>query len=156
MVYVVGLVENEILKQLWFVDGACYAAGLDVYEQVFARIYNAVHKAEQVTFMQSRELARLIKIDPLERNVLQIQGMGEIQSPNKVFQSLVGQKPTENFQVLAILHESKYQQTLNSDPSLKNEMDRLHIQSTPAQILDPNNKAKIFNIHVVQYEANHA
>ena len=95
-------------------------------------------------------------IDPIERTVLQIQGMGELQNPNKVFQSLIGQKPTENFQMFAILHESKYQQTLNSDPSLKNEMDRLHIQSTPAQILDPNNKTKIFNVHVIQYEANHA
>ncbi len=156
MVYVIGSVKDKVLKQLWFVDGACYAASRDVYEQVFARIYGAVRGAKHVTFTKSREFARVVKIDPLERTVLRVRAMWEIQHPSKAFQDLLGQKPTKNFRMLAILRESKYQQILSSDPNLEPELDRLSIQRTPAQVLDPNNKAKLLDVRFVEYEANHA
>jgi NgoPII restriction endonuclease len=141
---------------LWFVDGACYAANRDVYEKVFARIHGAVSETKHVTFMKSREFARVIKIDPLERTVLRVRAMWEIQHPNKAFQDLLGQKSTKNFQMLAILPESKYQQILSSDPKLEIELDRLGIQRIPTQVLDPNNRANILNVRFIQYEANHA
>jgi hypothetical protein len=58
--------------------------------------------------------------------------------------------------MLAILRESKYQQILRSDPTLELELDRLGIQRTSEQVLDPNNKAKLLDVRFVQYEANHA
>jgi hypothetical protein len=156
LVYVVGSVINQLLKQLWFVDGACYAANRDVYEQVFIRVSRALHQAEHVEFMQSRELARVIHVDPLERTVLRVRGMWEIQHPNVAFKDLTIPTPNENFRMLAILRESKYQQILRSDPTLELELDRLGIQRTSEQVLDPNNKAKLLDVRFVQYEANHA
>jgi NgoPII restriction endonuclease len=156
MVYVIGSVKGKTLKQLWFVDGACYAANRDVYEQVFARIHGAVRETKHITFMKSREFARVIKIDPLERTVLRVRAMWEIQHPNKTFQNLINQTSTKNFQMLAILRESKYQQILRSNPKLELELDRLGIQRVHAQVLDPNNKAKLLDVRFVQYEANHA
>ncbi len=156
LVYVIGSVVNQLLKQLWFVDGACYAANRDVYEQVFARVSRALHQAEHVKFMQSRELARIINVDPLERTVLRVRGMWEIQHPNVAFKDLIIPTPNENFWMLAILRESKFQQILGSDPNLEPELDRLGIQRTSAQVLDPNNKAKLLDVRFVQYEANHA
>ena len=160
-IYVIGFVPKvgkalKTLKQLWFVDGACYAASRDVYEQPFTRISDSLHKAENVTFDEkSTELGRAIKVDPLERTILRVRGMWEIQHPNKAFRDLIGQQSTENFQMLAVVRESKYQQILNSDQNLETTIERLGIQVTTAQVLDPNNKAKLLNVRVVQYEANH-
>ena len=157
-IYVIGFVQKKsrALKQLWFVDGACYAASRDVYEQVFTRISDSLHKAENVTFDEkSTELGRAIKVDPLERTILRVRGMWEIQHPNKAFRDLIGQQSTENFQMLAVVRESKYQQILNSDQNLETAIERLGIQVATAQVLDPNNKAKLLNVRVVRYEANH-
>ncbi len=158
MVYVIGFMKKKdtVLKQLWFVDGACYAASRDVYEQVFARIHDAVHEAEHITFINSRELARVINVDPLERTVLRVRGMWEIQHPNVAFKDLTIPTSNENFRMMAVLRESKYQQILSFDPTLEPELDRLGIQRTSAQVLDPNNKAKLLDVRFVQYEANHA
>ena len=156
MVYIIGSVSSHFLKQLWFVDGSCYAANRDVYEKVFSRISNALHKAEHITFMRSKELGRAISVDPLERTVLRLRGMWEIQHPNVAFKDLILENSGQNFQMLAVLRESKYQEILSADKNLESEIERLGIQATCAQVLDPNNKAKLLNVRVVQYEASHA
>ena len=156
MVYIIGSVSSHFLKQLWFVDGSCYAANRDVYEKVFSRISNALHKAEHITFMRSKELGRAISVDPLERTVLRLRGMWEIQHPNVAFKDSILENSGQNFQMLAVLRESKYEQILGSNRNLETEIEGLGIQVTSAKVLDPNNKAKLLNVRVVQYEASHA
>jgi hypothetical protein len=155
MSYVIGSVTNNLLKQLWFVDGACYAANPDVYEQVFSRISNAIQRAEHVNFRQSNELGRAVNVDPLERTTLRVRGMWEIQHPNVAFKDLIPKHSSSSFRMLAVLRESKYQQIIAADSSLERDLNRLGIQIAFAQVLDPNNKARLLDVRLVRYEVDH-
>ncbi len=69
LIYVMAVVKSSRIQEIWFVDGACYAANREVYESVFTRVKTSVHAGDGLEVRDS-ELGRIINVDPLSRTKL--------------------------------------------------------------------------------------
>ena len=107
MLYVVGVVKNNNLLSLWFVYGDCYAAEEDVYKRIKDKISSGVKEIQDIEFLETNELGRVNKVDPLGITCLRIRGMWHIENPSKVFDYLPTSK-AQKFSLNALMTEEKY------------------------------------------------
>jgi hypothetical protein len=113
IVYAIGITTNdnkkEILKRLWLIYGDCYAASTDYYERIRSQIATGIKAIPDVEFSKTTELGKVKKVDPLGITDLRIRGMWNINNPAIVFNYInTGYDPQTNFQIIAIMKESKY------------------------------------------------
>src|SRR3989344_7082463 len=108
LIYVVGAVNNSILKNLWFIYGDCYAANKEIYEKIKNKISSGVNDIPDVEFSITNELGRINKVDPLGITDLRIRGMWGIKNPTKVFDYVVHLDTAANFLFNAIILKDKY------------------------------------------------
>ncbi len=64
MLYVVGVVQNSMLRHLAMVYGLDYCASENCYRGLKTRIAQGVNAIEGVEFAQTRELGRINRVDP--------------------------------------------------------------------------------------------
>ena len=113
IVYVIGATSadktKQTMKRLWLIYGDCYAASKEYYERIRDQIATGINAIPDVEFSKTRELGRVNKVDPLGITYLRIRGMWGINNPSIVFDYInTGYDPQTNFQIIAIMKESKY------------------------------------------------
>ncbi|UNU25255.1 NgoPII family restriction endonuclease [Microcoleus vaginatus] len=113
IVYAIGATSadktKQTLKRLWLIYGDCYAASKEYYERIRDQIATGINAIPDVEFSKTRELGRVNKVDPLGITYLRIRGMWGINNPAIVFDYInTGYDPQTNFQIIAIMKESKY------------------------------------------------
>jgi hypothetical protein len=113
ILYAIGATSDddtkEKLKTLWLIYGDCYAASQEYYERIRTQIVSGINAIPDVEFSETRELGRVNKVDPLSTTSLRIRAMWLINHPSSVFDYLnTGYDPKKNFQIIAIMKESKY------------------------------------------------
>ncbi len=75
IIYAVGVINKETIKQLCFVYGEDYAATREIYENLRAQIKKGVLEIPDIEFAETRELGRVNRIDPLGITYLRMRGM---------------------------------------------------------------------------------
>lgn len=139
LIFAVGVVKNEEIKQLCFVYGEDYAASREIYERIRTQIKNGVLEIPDIEFAETNELGRVNRVDPLGITYLRLRGMWHIENPFRVFRYAYEFDATKAFNFLAIINFEKYE----SFP----KTDRNKIESEPGiditfrEIKDPNNPA---------------
>jgi len=150
MVYVIGCVKKDSLKSLWIVYGDCYAANNETYEKIRDRIEKGIREIKTVEFSDTKELARLNKIDPLGITNLRVRGMWEIENPRKVFKYLDAPN-NGKFEFCCIMSEEKY--------NLFSVEDRLQIENIKSEgfrhekvkIKNPNNSTNLIDARFITF-----
>ena len=144
MIYAIGNVVEEKLRMLWFLDGACYCAEQEVYMKVKNIIHDGVRAIDGVEFENTKELAKVKKIDALGITNLRVRGMWSIKHPMKVFTSLVdGYDNTSNLQIYCLLLKEKYELLPNDDKErLKKYLNNNTLTIEEVKVKNPNNPAK--------------
>lgn len=133
LIFAVGVVKGESIKQLCFVYGDDYAASKEIYERIRAQIKNGVLEIPDIEFAETNELGRVNHVDPLGITYLRLRGMWHIENPFKVFNYVYTFDKSKDFNFFAIIGEDKYL-------SLP-EVDRQAIERIPEiSILDKNIK----------------
>lgn len=151
IIYVVGAIQQDNLKALWFVYGDCYAASKDIYERIKNKISEGVNSLPDVEFSETKELGRVNKVDPLGITYLRIRGMWGIDNPLHVFDYVTNIERDNELTVNAIMLTEKY----NSFP----ESDRQSIESialdsfsiSDIDIKSPNNPARLLSAKLIKF-----
>ena len=108
IIYAVGVVNKSNLTRLFFVYGIDYAASASTYERIKTKISEGINAIRNVEFADTKELARVNRVDPLGITYLRIRGMWGIDNPTRVFSKVLKSKSTAKFNFTAIINSAKY------------------------------------------------
>lgn len=153
IIYCVGTVNSEKLKNICFVYGIDYCANDSVYSQIKTKIKDGVESIDNVEFASTKELGKVNRIDPLGITYLRVRGMWGIENPWKVFNYVYTKNNQNKFNFMAIINKEKY----NSF----SEVDRLKIDNLTTtiekfelkeiRIKNPNNPANLIDAYLLTY-----
>lgn len=151
IIYIIGAMQQNKLKALWFVYGNCYAANKNIYERIKTKISDGVNSLSNVEFSETKELGRVNKVDPLGITYLRIRGMWGIDNPLYVFNHITNIESEKELTVNAIMLTEKY----NSFPSA----DRQNVENISSEnfiiknieIKSPNNPAQLLNAKLIKF-----
>lgn len=150
IIYAVGVVDNEEIKQLCFVYGTEFAASREVYERIRNKIKEGVLEISDIEFSAStNELGRVNRVDPLGITYLRIRGMWHIENPIKLFRYIYSGDRNARFQFVAIIEKKKFESFPKSDQNLI--LDNKGIIVTNTQIYDPDNPAKMKDVYLITF-----
>jgi len=107
IIYIVGHVLKEKIRILIMVYGDCFAAKPDFYERTIENITKEI-KSLELNLTNTKELARLNKIDPLQLTDLRVRGMFQVTSPLNYFSEFITINPKSSFSVFTIMRSTKF------------------------------------------------
>ncbi len=153
ILYVIGTMNGNALKSLWFVYGDCYAANKDVYERIRSTISSGLHELSDIGFSETKELGRVNKVDPLGITYLRIRGMWHIENPQRVFE-YISQISSGSFAFTlnALMLRRKYDSFPERDRRALEliQIDGFSIRDV--KIKSPNNPAKMLEAKHVSFQ----
>ena len=151
IIYVVGAMQQDKLKALWFVYGDCYAANKDIYERIKNKISEGVNSLPDVEFSETKELGRVNKVDPLGITYLRIRGMWGIDNPIHVFDYITNIERDDEFTVNTIMLTEKYNSFPESDIRIIENVSDNNFTITDVEIKAPNNPARLLNAKLIKF-----
>lgn len=110
IIYIIGHVSKTgQLRSLWFVYGDLYAAQKSVYEKIYESVKDAI-TSQGLELSETKEIARVNKVDPLGITHLRVRGMWGIQNPAVVFGELVNNHSSCHGELTmhALMRKEKY------------------------------------------------
>jgi hypothetical protein len=151
IIYIVGVVKNNILSNLCMVYGMDYAASEEVYTRIKDVISTGVNSIPGVEFAETNELGRVNRVDPLGVTYLRVRGMWGIDNPMKVFNYIYQRNDNREFNFMALINEEKYD-TLKYTEELEElvgQVDGLRIEEV--EIRDPDNPAQLRSAKLITF-----
>ena len=152
LVYVVGVAPDSRLQGLWFVYGDCYAADQRVYEKIKQNIITGISHSPNIQLAETKELARVNKVDPLGITYLRVRGMWGIDNPISVFDYL-NLKTDSSFFSHLIMKKTKFESFPLQDRTdlinLSQTVEQFNIQDM--KISDPNNPALTIEAKILSF-----
>lgn len=107
IIYIVGIVNNGLLKSLCMVYGLDYCASKECYESLLNRIKDGVVSIPDVDFCSTKEIAHINKVDPLKITYMRVRGMWGIENPWHVFDYVYERDNDAEFNFMCIINEDK-------------------------------------------------
>lgn len=153
IIYTIGCVEKKQLKLLWLIYGNCYVAEKETYQRLKRTIANGITEITDVEFSETKELGRVNKVDPMGITYLRIRGMWGIENPLNVYNYIdIGYDASANFQMIAIIPESKY---LDFPMASREELEKISkagFKIASEKIKSPGNPDELVPAKVVKYK----
>lgn len=153
IIYVVGVVNSQIMSSLCFVYGEDYAGEAEIYERVKTAIKNGILEINDIEFAETKELGKVRKVDPLGITDLRIRGMWHIENPLKTFNYVYIPEENKQFNFMAIINTEKYKSFPDEDrknlENLENEVENFKIEDV--EIKNPNNPAKLKKVKLITF-----
>lgn len=153
IIYAVGVAPKRMnrLKALWFVYGYCYAAKRDIYQRIADKISNGISEISDVELVETNELAKVKKVDPLGITDLRVRGMWHIENPIKVFQDVAHINGDCNFTVNTLLLTDKYNSFPEKDRKKLESLQNTNFKIKDIEIKSPNNPAQLLKAKLISY-----
>lgn len=151
IIYIIGIIRSEKIKQLIFIYGIDYAASNEVYDKIKTVISKGIKEIEGVEFTETKELGKVKKVDPLGITDLRIRGMWHISNPLKVYNYIYKIEETEKLNFVAIINEEKFNSFPEEDKlKVKKLKDELKIEVIETSIKNPDNPAKLKKVKLIK------
>lgn len=150
MIYVVGVVKDKVLKNIFFVYGDLYCDSPEIYENVENVIREGIESLEGVELAETKELGRINKVDHLEISDLRIRGMWLIKSPFIHFNYLTEEIDDYAFKLVALIPEDKYNEFENVE-EFEEFCESNGVSIADEEIEDPQNPADFINAKIITY-----
>ena len=151
IIYIVGAMQQDKLKALWFVYGDCYAASKDIYERIKNKISEGVNSLPDVEFSETKELGRVNKVDPLGITYLRIRGMWGIDNPLHVFEYITNIERDSDLTINAIMLTEKYNSFPESDRQAIENIALDNFTISDVEIKSPNNPARLLGAKLIKF-----
>ena len=151
IIYVIGAMQQNKLKAIWFVYGDCYAASKNIYERIKTKISDGVNSLPDVEFSETKELGRVNKVDPLGITYLRIRGMWGIDNPLHVFDYITNIESESDLTVNAIMLTEKYNSFPSTDKRAIEEISSENFLMQDIEIKSPNNPAQLLNAKLIKF-----
>lgn len=149
MIYVVGVVNGNILKHLSMVYGLDYCANDSCYNRVKSTIKNGVESIPGVVFAETNELGRINKVDPLGITYMRVRGMWGIENPWSVFDYVYKRDIAKKFTFMCIINDEKWKTFDNIE--LITNLNVSGFSITNIKVKNPDNPAKLVSAKLVTY-----
>ena len=149
LIYVIGAMQQNRLKAIWFIYGDCYAANKDIYERIKNKISSGINSLSDVEFSETKELGRVNKVDPLGITYLRIRGMWGVDNPLNVFNYVTTIEQEKDLTVNAIMLEKKYKSFPKEDREELENSSKLTINDI--EIKSPNNPANLLKAKLIKF-----
>ena len=105
--YVVRCLDKkQVIKSLWFLYGNVYCAKPDVYLKIKDKITDSIEDLD-IELSDTKEIAKIKKVDPLGITDLRVRGMWGIKHPSKVF-SYVTERCSNPY-IKALMSKDKFE-----------------------------------------------
>jgi hypothetical protein len=143
IIYIVGVVKNNVLTNLCMVYGMDYAASEEVYIRIKDVISTGVQSIPGVEFAKTKELGRVNKVDPLGITYFRVRGMWGIENPIKVFSYVYHMDDKKSFNFMAVINNEKYntlEYTKELEELVKQERG---LRMEDVEIRNPDNPAQL-------------
>lgn len=149
LIFAVGVVKKDEIKQLCFVYGEDYAASHEIYERIRTQIKNGILEIPDIEFAETNEIGRVNRVDPLGITYLRLRGMWHIENPFRVFKYAYKFNTEKSFNFLAIINIEKYESFSEADRNkIENEAG---ISIKFSEIKDPDNPATMKKVVVITF-----
>lgn len=149
--YVIGNAEKKIIKYLFFIQGTCYAAKKEVYNNIHEPLkkeIDSIIKSKGLEQANTVELGKVKKADPLGITDLRIRGMWHIQNPLKVYSEFC-KLGENNFSLFVLMRKDKYDSFPREDLKRLENAKQMDIRNI--KIKDPNNPAKLVDAKLIYF-----
>ena len=143
--YVIGYTTDVSLKYLWIVYGDCFAASSEVYERIRRTISEGVNCIPGVEFTDSKEIAKVKKVDPLGITDLRIRGMWHIENPHTIFHYLNCTVPGARFQLIVLMRKSKFDTFPDKDREALRNLKIRNYEIREVRFKNPDNPAQLID-----------
>lgn len=152
IIYVVGVLKRKELTHLCMIYGMDYCASVKCYDELLSEMQNAVKIFRGVTFPDTRELARIKKIDPTGATYIKVYGMWHISNPWSFFKEVYRPNPDARFNFMCIINEEKFSQLGNGGKVFAWAEICPNLSIEPVRIKNPDNPAQKRNAWLIRYE----
>ena len=149
IIYVVGVVRQNILANLCFVYGLDYCASDECYSRIKRTIKEGVESIQGIEFSKTHELAKIHKVDPLGITYLRVRGMWGIVNPWSVFSYVCSRNAKKKFNFMCLINEEKWKTFDNT--SLLTNLSKTGFSITDVRIKNPDNPAALKNAKLIQF-----
>ena len=152
MIYVVGVVEDDTLKQLSMVYGVDYCAKDECYGRIQKTIKTGIENIPDVEFAETRELGRVNKVDPLGITYMRVRGMWGIENPWRAFDYIYEMDSNKKFNFMCIINDEKWATFNNTVLLTSLDVDGFLIQDV--EVKNPDNPARLVSAKLITYSIN--
>ncbi len=153
IIYVVGVSpkNTQKIKSICFIYGDCYAAKREIYTRIADKISSGIAQIPDVEFIETNELAKVRKVDPLGITDLRVRGMWHIENPMKVFKNFISISNEKNLCVNTIILEEKYLSFPQIDRNNLESLQSDYLKISNIKIKSPNNPALLLDTKLISY-----
>ena len=151
MIYVVGVVDKRSndLVHLCMVYGLDYCASDECYSRIKRTIKNGVESIPNIDFVETNELGKINKVDPLGITYLRIRGMWGIENPWTVYNYVYQRDMSKDFNFMCIINANKWNSFDNTKIIENISVDGFKI--TDIKIKNPDNTAQLREAKLITY-----
>lgn len=153
ILYVIGVApkNEQRVKVLWFVYGDCYAADKQIYQRIADKISHGIQEISSVEFIETNELAKVKKVDPLGITDLRVRGMWHIANPINVFKHIAPVDISAQLTVHILMLQEKYASFPEKDRCQLEGLQNFAFKISDVQIKSPNNPAQKLAAKLLSY-----
>ena len=151
IMYVVGYVQSNKLKQLSIVYGMDYCADESCYLRIKNTIKESVESIPSIEFAESRELGHINKVDPLGITYMRVRGMWGIENPWKVFSYVYNRTFDKHFSFMCIINNDKWATFENTSSLMNLTATEPSLTISNIRIKDPNNPANLRDAKLISF-----
>ena len=151
IMYVIGFVQSNKLKQLSIVYGMDYCADESCYLRIKNTIKESVESIPSIEFAESRELGHINKVDPLGITYMRVRGMWGIENPWKVFSYVYSRTFNKQFSFMCIINNDKWATFANTTSLTDLAATEKSLNISDIRIKDPNNPANLRDAKLVTF-----
>ncbi len=152
LIYVVGVVKNNSVKNLCMIYGRDYCAASECYNKIRQKIKSGVEEISGVEFAQTRELGRVNRVDPLGITYLRVRGMWHIENPFKVFSYIYQRNLAADFNFMCVINDEKWNTLENKEKLFALQKNFPALKIFNVKIKNPDNPAKLNGAKLICYE----
>lgn len=153
IIYAIGNTDDNNIKSLWFVYGNCYAADNEIYKKIKNTISKGLEELPNIELVNTNELGKIKRVDPLGITDLRIRGMWHIAHPQKVYDYIPKKSVESEFKFYCIMKKEKFDAFPMADKNalieLSNANSKFYISEV--QIKNPNNPANLIDAIFMEF-----
>tara|TARA_Y100001936_G_C16048845_1_gene656432 strand:- start:1108 stop:1971 length:864 start_codon:yes stop_codon:yes gene_type:complete len=149
--YAVGTYNKKnILNQLLYFYGDCFYKNTNFYRDKYSQIQKKLSEFD-LNKKSSKELGGISNFDEIDRSSLRIRGMFQAKNP-MIIDTIKNLLPSsQNFQMILIMRESKYQTINNLDKTELENLNSQYIIIKNIDLIDPDNSKKHLDVKIIIY-----
>lgn len=148
VLYIIGVVDDNIIKSIYMFYGCDYCANKEVYENMLLQVRTSIENNVDAKFSPTKEIARINNIEKDNISYLRVRGMWGLKSPWEKYKDLDIYSDKE-FNLFFIVNEDKYNSFENKEKLENLDCNNLSIRDV--YINEPNGeqqrKAKLIRYY---------